>query len=227
MDILPSEFPQSAHFDVVARYVPMTAVAGDFYDFLVADGEAGGITDCRCGGAWCARGFDCIDGKDGGDFATGEPVADPGAFLAGMNAVLCGNTQQQFVTAAFVHLDAESASLRYSAAGHPPMLLLRGDEVMEVEENGLILAAFSFSTYSTAVHPLEPGDRLLLYTDGIVEAANAEEDEFGRDRLSSLLRETAKLSPKQAVDHIVDVVQRWAKAQGDDLTLLLCDYGEQ
>ena len=77
------------------------------------------------------------------------------------------------------------------------------------------------------MHSLEPGDRLLLYTDGIVEAANAEEDEFGRDRLSLLLRETAKLSPRQAVDHIVDVVQRWAKAQGDDLTLLLCDYGGQ
>ena len=107
------------------------------------------------------------------------------------------------------------------------MLLLRGNEVLEVEENGLILAAFSFATYSTAVHSLEPGDRLLLYTDGIVEATNAEEDEFGRDRLGALLRETGALAPQQAADHIVDVVQRWAKAQGDDLTLLLCDYGGQ
>jgi sigma-B regulation protein RsbU (phosphoserine phosphatase) len=223
LDILPSDFPRSAHFDVAARYVPMTSVAGDFYDFLVADkGQAGLlIADVAGHGVPAALIASMVKMAATSQRAN---VADPGAFLAGMNAVLCGNTQNQFVTAAFVHLDAESASLRYSAAGHPPMLLLRGNEVTEVEENGLMLAAFSFATYATAVHSLEPGDRLLLYTDGIVEAANAEEDEFGRDRLGALLMETAKLSPQQAADHIVDVVQRWAKAQGDDLTLLLCDY---
>ncbi len=226
MDILPSEFPRSAHFDVAARYVPMTAVAGDFYDFQVADGGQAGLLIADVAGHGVPAALIASMVKMAATSQRAN-LADPGAFLAGMNAVLCGNTQQQFVTAAFVHLDAESASLRYSAAGHPPMLLLRGNEVLEVEENGLMLAAFSFATYSTAVRSLERGDRLLLYTDGIVEAANAEEDEFGRDRLSSLLRETAKLSPKQAVDHIVDVVQRWAKAQGDDLTLLLCDYGGQ
>jgi phosphoserine phosphatase RsbU/P len=224
LDILPSDFPHSAHFDVAARYVPMTSVAGDFYDFLlVNEGQAGLlIADVAGHGVPAALIASMVKMA-----ATSQRsnAGDPGAFLAGMNAVLCGNTQEQFVTAAFVHLDAQSACLRYSAAGHPPMLLLRGNEVLEIEENGLMLAAFSFATYSTAMHLLEPGDRLLLYTDGIVEAADAEEDEFGRDRLSSLLRETARLSPQQAADHIVDVVQRWAKAQGDDLTLLLCDYG--
>jgi sigma-B regulation protein RsbU (phosphoserine phosphatase) len=226
LDILPSDFPHSSHFDVAARYVPMTSVAGDFYDFLVVDEGQAGLLIADVAGHGVPAALIASMVKMAATSQRGN-LADPGAFLAGMNAVLCGNTQQQFVTAAFVHLDAESASLRYSAAGHPPMLLLRGNEVLEVEENGLMLAAFSFSTYTTVVHSLEPGDRLLLYTDGIVEAANAEEDEFGRDRLSLLLRETAKLSPRQAVDHIVDVVQRWAKAQGDDLTLLLCDYGGQ
>jgi phosphoserine phosphatase RsbU/P len=65
----------------------------------------------------------------------------------------------------------------------------------------------------------------MLYTDGIVEAADATSDEFGRDRLGALMLETARLSPQQTVDRIVDVVQRWAaKAQGDDLTVLVCDY---
>jgi phosphoserine phosphatase RsbU/P len=223
MDILPSDFPRSAYFDVAARYVPMTSVAGDFYDFLVADeGQAGLlIADVAGHGVPAALIASMVKMAATSQRAN---VADPGAFLAGMNAVLCGNTQKQFVTAAVVYLDAGSGSLRYSAAGHPPMLLLRGGEVTDVEENGLLLAAFSFATYSTTVHSLEPGDRLMLYTDGIVEAANTEADEFGHDRLSALLRETAELSPQQAADHIVDVVQRWAKAQGDDLTLLLCDY---
>lgn len=223
MDILPSGFPRSEHFNVAARYVPMTSVAGDFYDFLVADERQAGLLIADVAGHGVPAALIASMVKMA---ATSQRAnaGDPGALLSGMNAVLCGNTQKQFVTAAFVYLDAASGSLRYSAAGHPPMLLMRGGEVRDVEENGLLLAAFSFATYSTAVYSLEPGDRLLLYTDGIVEAANTEGDEFGRDRLSALMRETAALSPSEAVDRIVDVVQRWAKAQGDDLTLLLCDY---
>jgi len=95
---------------------------------------------------------------------------------------------------------------------------------VEVVENGLMLAAFSFATYSTVVHPLEHGDRLVLYTDGIIEAANAEGQELGHDRLCTLLLEGAVLSAQKAADHIISSVQRWSKLQNDDLTVLVCDY---
>ncbi len=110
-----------------------------------------------------------------------------------MNAVLCGNTQTQFVTAAYVYLDATSSTLRYSAAAHPPIMLLRAGKVVELTENGLMLAAFSFATYET----LEPGDRLVLYTDGILEATNAQGEEFGSNRLCALLTDTAKLRAEE------------------------------
>jgi sigma-B regulation protein RsbU (phosphoserine phosphatase) len=141
-----------------------------------------------------------------------------------MNTVLHGNTQEQFVTAAYVYLDATSATLRYSAAAHPPMLLLRAGKVLELTENGLMLAAFSFATYSTAEYPLEPGDRLVLYTDGILEAANATGEEFGPHRLSALLKDGARLNPEAAADHIISSLQTWSKSQNDDLTVLVCDY---
>jgi len=80
-----------------------------------------------------------------------------------MNAALCGNTQNQFVTAAYVHLDSEAGELRYSAAGHPPMLLLRNQKTSRIEENGLMLAAFDFAAYTNTAQPLSRGDRLLLY----------------------------------------------------------------
>jgi len=71
--------------------------------------------------------------------ASQRPIAaDPSRLLSGMNSALFGNTQEQFVTAAYVHLNAGSRELRYSAAGHPPMLLLRKGEIIEVKENGLI-----------------------------------------------------------------------------------------
>jgi sigma-B regulation protein RsbU (phosphoserine phosphatase) len=87
-----------------------------------------------------------------------------------------------------------------------------------------MLAAFSFATYATALHPLEPGDRLVLYTDGLLEAANAEGEEFGPHRLGGLLRDTAHLTPEQAADHIVSSLKLWAQSQNDDLTVLICDY---
>jgi sigma-B regulation protein RsbU (phosphoserine phosphatase) len=141
-----------------------------------------------------------------------------------MNSALHGNTQSQFVTAAYVYLDAQSKEFRYSAAGHPPMLLLREGKVTEIAENGLMLAAFDFAAYQTRSHPLQPGDRLLLYTDGIVEAANSAGEFYGQENLSNLLRDTSALNAHKAADQIIRAVQGWASSQDDDLTVLVCDY---
>ncbi len=221
--ILPQAYPQSAHFNVAARYVPMTAVAGDFYDFLITNQKQAGLLIADVSGHGVPAALIASMVKLA---ATSQRAnaADPATLLSGMNTVLHGNTQEQFVTAAYVYLDAASATLRYSAAAHPPMLLLRGGSVVEVAENGLMLAAFSFATYSTAEYPLEPGDRLVLYTDGLLEAANATGEEFGSHRLSALLKDGARLNPEAAADQIISSLQAWSKSQNDDLTVLICDY---
>jgi sigma-B regulation protein RsbU (phosphoserine phosphatase) len=201
----------------------MTSVAGDFYDFLAADDLQAGIliADVSGHGVPAALIASMVKMAAAAQRPSSE---DPAKLLSGMNAALFGNTQQQFVTAAYVHLDAEAGELRYSAAGHPPMLLLRDGEVTSVEENGLMLAAFSFSAYGNAVYPLERGDRILLYTDGILEAANAGLEEFGQTRLQSLPKESSQLTHIEAADKIISAVQRWAVSQEDDLTVLVCDY---
>jgi sigma-B regulation protein RsbU (phosphoserine phosphatase) len=104
------------------------------------------------------------------------------------------------------------------------MLLLRKGKITEIEENGLMLAAFDLAQYSNASHQLEAGDRLLLYTDGIVEAANASGEFLGQDALSVLLQRTAALQPSEAADKIIASVQQWSATQDDDLTVLVCDY---
>jgi sigma-B regulation protein RsbU (phosphoserine phosphatase) len=221
--ILPRAYPDSDHFTVAARYVPMTSVAGDFYDFLLTDPQQAGLLIADVSGHGVPAALIASMVKLA---ATSQRAnaADPATLLSGMNTVLHGNTQEQFVTAAYVYLDAASATLRYSAAAHPPMLLLRAGNVVELAENGLMLAAFSFATYSTAEYPLEPGDRLVLYTDGLLEAANATGEEFGSHRLSALLKDSARLNPEAAADHIVSSLQTWSKSQNDDLTVLICDY---
>jgi phosphoserine phosphatase RsbU/P len=223
LSILPAEFPNSAHFRVAARYMPMTSVAGDFYDYIVADDDQAGLLIADVSGHGVPAALIASMVKLAA--ASQRAFADePSRFLSGMNSALFGNTQNQFVTAAYVHLNSESQELRYSAAGHPPMLLLRSGGVIEIEENGLILAAFDFASYSNATHRLEPGDRLLLYTDGIVEASNATGDFFGQDALCELLRKTVGLSPSAAADSIMSSVRHWSAKQDDDLTVLVCDY---
>lgn len=223
LSLLPQDFPTSTDFQVAARYCPMTSVAGDFYEFLVAETHKVGLLIADVSGHGVPAALIASMVKLA---ATSKRsyADDPSRLLAEMNSVLCGNTQTQFVTAAYVYLDAERGELRYSAAAHPPMLLLRDGEVIALEQNGLMLAMFSFAQYATMVHALRPGDRLLLYTDGIVEAFNAEEEEFGYARLGELMKESLTLSPSETADLIISRVQDWAPSQDDDLTVILCDY---
>jgi len=223
LSILPSSFPASRSFRVAAKYVPMTSVAGDLYDFLVADDKQAGLLIADVSGHGIPAALIASMVKMAASSQRAQ-AADPAALLRGMNAALCGNTQGQYVTAAYVYLDAESKALHYSAAGHPAMLLLRDGSVTEISENGMLLAAVDSATYESKSLPLKAGDRLLLYTDGIIEARNSEGQLFGEQALSSTLRESSSLCAMEAVDHLLATVQRWAKSQEDDLTVLICDF---
>ncbi len=223
LSILPGAFPASTAFSVAARYVPMTAVAGDLYEFLVADDFRAGLLIADVSGHGVPAALIASMVKMA---ATSQRAhaAHPARLLAEMNAALCGSTQGQFVTAAYVHLDAEARELRYAAAGHPSMLLLRDGAVTEVAENGLLLAATEDAVYTEKAMPLLHGDRLLLYTDGLLEARNAEGGLFGDESLSAALKKTVALSPTEAANSIIAEVQQWAGSQDDDLTLLVCDF---
>jgi len=223
LSILPRRFPSSTDFRVAARYVPMTSVAGDLYDYVMVNHHQIGllVADVSGHGVPAALIASMVKLAAASQRAA---AADPSQFLAGMNSALLGNTQSQFVTAAYAHLNSESGELRYSAAGHPPLLLVRNGGVTRIQENGLMLAAFNFASYSTAVYKLEAGDRIAMYTDGILEASNAEGHFFGLDTLCDLLAQTRQLSPARTADTIISSVRHWSGTQDDDLTVLICDY---
>ena len=225
LSILPTHFPASHHFKVAARYVPMTSVAGDFYDFHVSEEDKAGLLIADVSGHGVPAALIASMVKLAAT-SQREHSAQPAKLLAGMNTTLFGNTQNQFVTAAYVHLDALSGDMHYAAAGHPPMLLLRDGKITAVEENGLVLALFSSAAYTSITQPLMKGDRLLLYTDGIIEAENAHEEAFGHDRLCELLRQTIHLSPDETADLILERVREWSVSQDDDRTVIVCDCAD-
>jgi phosphoserine phosphatase RsbU/P len=223
LSILPTAFPASAHFTVAARYAPMTAVAGDFYEFLSTIGPRPGLFVADVSGHGVPAALIASMVKMAIN-SQRQHAAFPERLLGGVNEALCGNTQGQFVTAAYVYLDAERGELCYAAAGHPPMLLLRQGKVSAIEENGLLMGVFSSAPYSSTKRALAPGDRLLLYTDGVIEAANGGEEEFGQERLGKLLASSAGMTVEDLADLILSTVQDWAPAQMDDLTVVVCDY---
>lgn len=224
--ILPATNLNSSFFRVAARYLPMSSVAGDFYDFIIPDDRHAGILVADVSGHGVPAALIASMVKLAAT-AQASNAERPAIFLHGMNVTLCGNTQNQFVTAAYAYLSADSATFRYAGAAHPAMFILRNGEVLQIVENGLMLGAFPFATYTEITQPLVIGDRLMLYTDGLLEATDERGEEFGGDRLAALLKETGGTDPIKAADLILERVQRWSPSQEDDLTVLICDYVPQ
>lgn len=227
MSILPAGPPPSSHYQVAAKYLPMTSVAGDLYDFLLLpDGRLGlFIADVSGHGLPAALVASMLKTALNIHARTSPRPSD---LLAELNRTFSGQSHGQYVTAAFAILDANSKSLTYSAAGHPPLLLYRSatSTLQEIEENGLPLGILPVAQYSDVTVPFSPGDRLAMYTDGITESENAQQEEFGRPRLSQILQ-GANGSAPQLLTHAITAVEQWrgpAREQADDLTLVIAEY---
>ena len=178
--ILPEQMPEMVGLRVAAKYVPMSEVAGDFYEFLVVDERRVGILIADVSGHGVPAALVASMVKVA-IAAQAEHADDPAKVMSGLNSVLAGKLQGQFVTAAYLYLDLEKGTGSYSAAGHPPLFHYRAtDQVIQnVVENGLILGIMPFASYVSLTLGFAKGDRFLLYTDGVVEADKAGE-EFGR-----------------------------------------------
>ena len=226
LSILPQSMPRIPGLTIVARYRPMTVVAGDFYDFLEIDTRRLGIliADVSGHGVPAALLASMVKVALAGQR---EHAESPAAVLTGMNATLCGRLAGQYVTAAYLFIDTQARLMRYGAAGHPPMLQsTRADGVVnEVEQNGLILGFLEKTNYMQLERPLGTNNRLLLYTDGLIEASDARDDLFGLDRLKSTLASVAGLRAEAVADSLLRTVDGWSgRPPGDDLTLVVVDW---
>jgi len=215
--ILPETLPQIAGLDIAARYVPMTAVAGDFYDFIPLDDKRLGILVADVSGHGMPAALIASMLKIA-LAAQCDNAADPARVLQGLNQALCGKFQHHYVTAAYAFLDMEKRTLTYSGAGHPPMLMWNSSGVRDVQENGLFLGKFDFATYTSVEIPFAPGDWALLYTDGISETANPAELEFGSERLRPCLTAQPDASADAFANRLLSELATWsARGQGEDL----------
>jgi sigma-B regulation protein RsbU (phosphoserine phosphatase) len=225
--LLPEKNLSIAGLTAASRYIPASSVAGDFYDFLQKDDGLGVlIADVSGHGVPAALSASMVKVAIR---AQRDWADDPARVLSGLNSILCGNLQGQFVTAGYLYLDPRRGALTYAGAGHPPLLAWRGREkkVESIEENGLMLGIFPEGAYKSMTAALEPGDRFVLYTDGIAEAPSLSGEEFGMERFTSFLAEHAATSAQELCDALIKDVTAWTRnprEQHDDLTLIVVDY---
>jgi len=228
--ILPQTVPALSGLDLAARYVPMSAVAGDFYDFIVVDEKRIGILIADVTGHGIPAALIASMLKVA-FAAQAHHANDPARVLTDLNRALCGKFEEHFVTAAYLFVDLENCLLLYSAAGHPPLMLASraSGEVREIEQNGLMLGLFPEAAYSSLEIRVDPGDRCLLYTDGIFEATDAAQREFGRSRCKELLRSSSSIPAAAFAHALLNTLAAFSginagRPQEDDITLLVLDF---
>ena len=228
--ILPQKTVDIKGIHLAAHYVPMASVAGDFYDFARVDEKRLGILVADVSGHGVPASL--ISSMVKIAFVSQLPHAsDPARVLAGINQVLCGKLESDFVTAGYLFMDTEKESVTYAGAGHPPLFLWRGSEqkIYEYREKGIVLGQFEDAQYQNIDLGLKSGDRFILYTDGIIEATNAAGKFFGWDLFKEFITSHASLSAGQFADDLIQSVTGWSgknsqETLDDDITLVIADF---
>ena len=221
-------FPGEKRIDIFASMKTAKEVGGDFYDFyfsgpqkitfLIADVSDKGVPAAL----FMMRAKTIVKNIA----QTGKPIAD---VVSEANEALCeGNGANMFVTAWIGEVDLGSGRITYVNAGHNPPIILRADGQAGYlrTKPGLVLGALQCAKYHSEQVDLAPGDEIYLYTDGVTEQANMQNELFGEDRLLAALKDLWKAGQKEQLADILARVSAHAagKAQGDDCTQLVIRY---
>jgi len=225
--ILPTETPQLRNLRIAAVYEPMTAVAGDFYEYLPADDHRAGflIADVSGHGVPAALISSMI--KVAAQ-SVADLASDPSQLLGRLCTVLAAQLKGQFVSAAYLWLDTVSRIARYSAAGHPPLLFWRAASASleRITSNGPLFGTPCVPDFPSHEIPFAPGDRFLLYTDGLSEPENPSGESFSDHRLEQVLRDHPTRVAAELSLLLLNEVRAWpatAAPQQDDITFLVID----
>jgi sigma-B regulation protein RsbU (phosphoserine phosphatase) len=223
--ILPSDNPQILDLVVAAAYRPVTAVAGDFYDFIFVDPRRTGILLADVTGHGVPAALIAAMIKVALQ-SVQHCASEPGELLSNLNHILCPQLRAQLVSAAYLFLDTEKHLARYAAAGHPPLLHCRDGILQRLDNNGLLLGVLPDVQYPVCDLAIESGDRFVLYTDGVAEPENAQGHSFGDSRLDQVVHANRVHPPAELVSQLLAELRQWqprAAHQHDDITLIVID----
>ena len=224
--LIPARIPQLPNLEIVGSYQPARLVGGDYFDVIKFTKTSVAVCVADVVGKGIAAALLMANVQAVVKAFAAETVS-PSEICAQLNRVLCSNlAPDKFVTFFYCVIDTAAKTLRYSNAGHcfPLLHRCRGD-VRVLSDGGIVLGIFPDAKYSDVAVHLEPGNKLLLFTDGITEATNPRGEEYGEDRLRRELDddpsgETATLHHKLMQD-----VSEFCQGNfADDATLVLISF---
>lgn len=223
--LLPKELPRLEGYELYAANTASRGVSGDFYQVVVRPDSAACVlllADVSGKGMAASLLAAILEAASANPIARGRPLEELTTWL---NGYLEQRTPpERFATAFLAELAIESGRIRYANAGHNPALLLRASgEVETLARTGIPLGLMRDSTYTASEIGLDPGDRLVLYTDGITEAMNPQDEEYGMQRLVDVCLRASD----QTVDALASLIDQdlltFAAGEtfADDRTLVL------
>jgi sigma-B regulation protein RsbU (phosphoserine phosphatase) len=220
-------FPERKEFSIFASMIAAKEVGGDFFDFFMIDNERLGfvIGDVAGKGVTAAI-FMAVSRTL--IRATGLKGISSEECMSYVNRLLCNESvSSMFVTVFYGILNTSTGEVEYVNAGHNPPYILSGNKVLKVEmTNGTILGCFEDVKYHSKKIRLMPGDLIFLYTDGVTEAFNTDDELYGEERLESFLELHPSLTSEDIVSESIQDVTRFSSGipQSDDITLLAIKY---
>jgi sigma-B regulation protein RsbU (phosphoserine phosphatase) len=221
--LLPREAPAIPNVDLAGLSVPAREVGGDYFDYIdLGDGRWGiAVGDVSGKGMSAALLMANLQATMRGCARIATSVAD---CVTAVNRLLLASTDTRtFVTLFYGVFDAQARTFTYCNAGHnPPYRLSPDGRLQTLTTGGPLAAAFAWSRYEEETLTLEPGEILLVYTDGVTEAADATDEQFGEPRLEEIVRSGAKPGARALLDRIVAAVLAFQgdAPVADDLTLV-------
>jgi serine phosphatase RsbU (regulator of sigma subunit) len=215
--LLPKQIPQAPGLDISGSWRPARVVGGDYFDvFRLSDSKLG-----LCIGDVSGKGMPAallMSNLQAVVKALATDDITPNELMGKVNRVMWRNTtEDKFITLFYACFDAKERTLQFTNAGHNGPILTHEDGTQaRLEEGGLIVGALQESAYEQRQIALQPGDRLVMFTDGVTEAVNGEGEEFGDHRLVEACLRSRQLSAEALRHSLFDIVTQFCGGEFDD-----------
>jgi sigma-B regulation protein RsbU (phosphoserine phosphatase) len=221
--LLPKSIPQQAGYEIAGAWQPAQSIGGDYYDVLEFDEATLGLCIADVAGKGLPAAL-LMSNLQAGVRGLASPSLSPGGLCERLNSLVCHNTgSDRFITFFYAQLDGPARLLRYTNAGHnAPILLHRDGSHERLQAGGGVLGVFPNQVFAAGTAQLAPGDRVILFTDGVTEACDAAGEEFGEARLLHLLQEHRASAASALKDKILTAAAEFSSGHWhDDATLLV------
>ena len=225
--LLPISAPSLHGFELCGVCQPAQQVGGDYYDFVPLDEHRTGlaIADVAGKGISAALLMSVVQASLRGQLM-GAGKNEIGELVKMLNRLICGSVSSaRYVTFFYAQLDAVDGQLRFINAGHnAPLIYSKAkDDFVGLHDGGPVLGLFPDASFNEGMATMHSGDVLVAFTDGVTEAENAAEQEFGEERLRLIVSQAAQKPAQEILDDVATAVSLWSKGvrQHDDITIVV------